>query len=75
MLRAGLASSNLSWDFSLASRAASFISLNCSANCRGKDEKGTQKNTFLMNCLNMMQFHCKKPFHKHFKSYVLNSFL
>lgn len=39
MLSAGLASSNLSWDFSLARRAASFTSLNCSANCRLRERE------------------------------------
>lgn len=34
MLSAGLDSSNRSWDFSLDRRAASFTSLNCSANFR-----------------------------------------
>lgn len=38
MLSAGLASSNLSWDFSLARRAASLSSLNWSANCRMRKE-------------------------------------
>lgn len=41
MLSPGLASSNLSCDFSLASRAASFTSLNWSANCkRGEEPQG-----------------------------------
>lgn len=44
MLSAGLASSNLSWDFSLARRAASFTSLNCSANCR-PNERGDRGHT------------------------------
>lgn len=38
MLRAGLVSSVLSWDFSLARRAASFTSWNFSANCRGREK-------------------------------------